>query len=351
MNSSPEIIIDCDKMKYPNTGLYHFCFQLLNALHKHGITENRSIGYFAPKIVTDTNVFDENIPFINRKIWNTCYLNLPKNYKVWHSAFQMGKFWPRNVKSNIITIHDLNYLYDKADKKHSYYYNGIKRNIDRVDKIVTISEFSKHDIIDHFDIGNKEVEVIYNGCNIYNNIIEEPALKPDRQFIFSLGTILPKKNFHVLPALLKDNDYELIIAGNISNYFERILEEARKWNVEDRVNIIGPISEGLKHWYLKNCLAFAFPSIAEGFGLPVVEAMYYGKPIFLSSYTSLPEVGGDLATYFNKEFDPEGMRLEFIEGMERYNNENLERKIKQHALKFSWDEAAEKYWKIYKEFL
>ena len=118
-------------------------------------------------------------------------------------------------------------------------------------------------------------------------------------------------------ALLKDNDYELIIAGNISNYFERILEEARKWNVEDRVNIIGPISEGLKHWYLKNCLAFAFPSIAEGFGLPVVEAMYYGKPIFLSSYTSLPEVGGDLATYFNKEFDPEGMRLEFIEGMER----------------------------------
>ena len=129
------------------------------------------------------------------------------------------------------------------------------------------------------------------------------------------------------------------------------MDEAKKWGVEKRVKIIGPIDEGVKHWYLQNCEAFAFPSIAEGFGLPVVEAMYYGKPIFLSPYTSLPEIGGDLATYFNPEFDPEGMQDEFIKGMNRYRDENLEEKIKERSKIFSWDEAAKEYWKIYKELM
>ena len=235
--------------------------------------------------------------------------------------------------------------------KHSFYINIIKKNIKRVDRIVAISEFTKKDILENFDIGNKEIDVIYNGCNIYRGPIFEPNIKPRSPFIFTIGTVLPKKNFHVLPFLLKGNDYELIIAGNISKYSHQIMDEAKKWGVEKRVKIIGPIDEGVKHWYLQNCEAFAFPSIAEGFGLPVVEAMYYGKPIFLSPYTSLPEIGGDLATYFNPEFDPEGMQDEFIKGMNRYRDENLEEKIKERSKIFSWDEAAKEYWKIYKELM
>ena len=93
-----------------------------------------------------------------------------------------------------------------------------------------------------------------------------------------------KKNFHVLPRILKGNDYRLVIAGNISSnsYCAEILEQAREWGVESRVTITGPVSEPVKQWYLQNCDAFVFPSIAEGFGLPVIEAMRYGKPIFTS---------------------------------------------------------------------
>lgn len=69
---------------------------------------------------------------------------------------------------------------------------------------------------------------------------------------------MPKKNFHVLPCLLQGNNFELIIAGNKSDYVNMILDEARKYGVEGRVKIVGPIAEGEKHWYMKHCKAFCF---------------------------------------------------------------------------------------------
>ena len=168
------------------------------------------------------------------------------------------------------------------------------------------------------DMGEKHIDVIYNGCNVYRGEIRQPDSLPAKDFIFSVATVLPKKNFHVLPCLLKGTDLELVIAGNKSDYVNVILEEARKYGVEERVKIVGPIEERVKHWYLKNCKAFVFPSIAEGFGLPVLEAMAYGKPVFLSRHTCLPEIGGDYAYYFNMDFDRELMQVEFKRGLEDY---------------------------------
>ena len=158
-----------------------------------------------------------------------------------------------------------------------------------------------------------------------------------------MATVLPKKNFHVLPCLLKGTDLELVIAGNKSDYVNVILEEARKYGVEERV----------KHWYLKNCKAFVFPSIAEGFGLPVLEAMAYGKPVFLSRHTCLPEIGGDYAYYFNMDFDRELMQVEFKRGLEDYYGD-VSRKaeeIKEYANRFSWENTARLYLRIYEEMV
>ena len=175
---------------------------------------------------------------------------------------------------------------------------------------------------------------------------------PERPFLFTIGTVLPKKNFHVLPCLLTDNNYELIIAGVKSEYEERIMQEAIRFGVADRVKIIGTVPEAQKHWYLQNCEAFLFPSIAEGFGLPVIEAMYYQKPIFLSDHTCLPEIGGDYAYYFNNEFNEREMREEFRRGMENFNSGGVDKeKIRQHALSFSWDPAATRYWHNYEKLL
>ena len=350
MDISPKIILDCDKMKKPNTGLFSFCLYLTTALVKVATEEDEYLSVFAPQSVLDRNLFDKNITYVRRRLWNKYYLNLPGDYKVWHSTFQLGLYWPKNVQSNVLTIHDLNFLYHRREKDYEFCMKNIKRNIERADRIVAISEFTKSDILSHLDLNGKEVEVIHNGCHKYDGPVIEPLNKPTRPFIFSLGTILPKKNFHVLPCLLKDNDLDLIIAGNISSYSLQIMKEAHKWGVSDRVKIIGPVDESNKQWYLKNCYAFVFPSIAEGFGLPVVEAMNYGVPVFLSRHTSLPEVGGETAIYFNREFDPEMMQFEFLLGINNYNSDSkVKEKIKERAGMFSWSTAAKQYWDIYKE--
>src|ERR1700751_128658 len=128
------------------------------------------------------------------------------------------------------------------------------------------------------------------------------------------------------------------------------MEEAAKFGVADRVKITGPISEEDKAWYYKNCAAFVFPSLAEGFGLPVIEAMHFGKPVFLSTLTSLPEIGGNAAFYFDS-FDPEAMQQVFKNGMEQFYAENWEDKVKAHAMKFNWDETAKQYLALYEECL
>jgi glycosyltransferase involved in cell wall biosynthesis len=160
---------------------------------------------------------------------------------------------------------------------------------------------------------------------------------------------LPKKNFHVLPALLQQNDYELVIAGNLSSqtYIAHILAEAEKYKVSDRVKIIGAISNEERSWYYKNCKAFVFPSIAEGFGLPVIEAMHYGKPVFLSTHTSLPEVGADAAYYF-ENFDAETMQQTLKNGLIDFNESNMMERAKNRAAVFNWDNTAKSYIKIYK---
>ena len=149
--------------------------------------------------------------------------------------------------------------------------------------------------------------------------------------------------------LLTDNEDELIIAGiNDTLYAKKVMDEARRYNVEKRLKLIGPITENEKHWYYKNCKAFVFPSIGEGFGLPVVEAMYFGKPVFLSKYTSLPEVGGDAAYYFN-DFSPESMQHVFEKGMNDFKNNNRVAAIKQHAASFDWNKTAKEYLEIYRK--
>lgn len=344
MNDSG-FVIDCSKLKHPNTGLYSFCLHLINAMMEHALKKDMSFTTFLShncKNIFPVEVYPLYMTYINRY-----YLYLPQKYKVWHAVYQLSPYIPISRQKKVITVHDLNFLYEKGQKHKKKSLSILQKNINQADRIVAISEYTKKDLLTHIDVRNKPVDVIYNGCNIYRGEIKQPLQLPTRPFLFSLGTLLEKKNFHVLPCLLKHNEYELIIAGNHSAYAAKIIEEAHKWGVEGRVHIVGAVNEKEKQWYLQKCEAFLFPSIAEGFGLPVVEAMAYGKPVFLSSHTSLPEIGGEVATYFNKEFDREEMQKEFIKGMNVYKNNNLEEQIKKQAFTFSWEKAAKEYWNIY----
>ena len=107
-----------------------------------------------------------------------------------------------------------------------------------------------------------------------------------------------------------------------------------------------PVTEKEKWWLLQHCTAFAFPSLSEGFGLPVIEAMYFGKPVLLSNLSSLPEIGGNCAYYFNT-FEAAEMQHTLAAGLAHYHENNMAGQIRERAQIFSWQHAARQYMHIY----
>jgi glycosyltransferase involved in cell wall biosynthesis len=282
------------------------------------------------------------------------YMPSTNAYDIWHATYQNTDYLPvRNKKIKVIlTIHDLNFIYDdkKSAAKKQKYLKHLQNNIDRSDVIVCISEFSKNDVMRYCKTGDKPVHLIYNGTNI----LTVPTLSPQsyvplKRFIFSIGELSRKKNFHTLLPLLKNNDVELVIAGRCddSAYLNFLFDSAHKTGVEKNLHILGMISETEKSWYFKNCYAFASPSLAEGFCLPVTEAMSVGKPLFLSNQTALPEIGGKVAFYF-PDFDGNNMQHVFFNGMNQYKEKNMQHIIKEHGSGFCWEKAAGKYLEIYR---
>jgi glycosyltransferase involved in cell wall biosynthesis len=332
-------------------GLYHFCYQLGRQLVL-AAPPDMDLHFYVPK--TQMGLFGNKVDYVTQRSLHKYYQPNTQRFDVWHVATTLSWYRPFGSKTkNIYTIHDLNFLFEEeySAKSRKRYLELIQQRIDRADHLTFISEFAFKQTREHLNIGNIPGVIIYNGCNEPAQMAEQPPYRPAKPFLFSIGQMHSRKNFHVLPALLVGNDYELVIAGmNDFPYVEKFLDEAKRFNVTGRVKLVGPVSDEEKTWYYKNSLAFVFPSIGEGFGLPVLEAMYFGKPVFLSRATSLPEVGGEVAYYFD-DFDPEEMRKVFESGMKHYNCENPQQSIREWAKSFSWKKAAADYLNVYRKFL
>lgn len=343
-----KILIDLERLKYPFTGLYAFSEYLAQALIQIR-KKDQELTFFVPKKFKSS--FGAEVQYLIQSPIQKWYFPNTSKFDSWHSAYQGSPYYPRNNSTKIIqTVHDLNFLYEKQDKpdKIKKYLQKIQKGLDRAEVITTISEFTMRELETHLILKNQKKKVVYNGCQVTSfPDFHNPLYIPKKPYLFSIGTVLPKKNFHVLPALLKDNDWELIIAGLKENpYQEKIWEEADKFGVRNRVKLLGAINEPNKYWYYKNCAAFVFPSLAEGFGIPVIEAMRYGKPIFLSDKTSLPEIGGDLAYYF-QSFDPESMTEVLEKGLNSFNPNVDSLNLIHRSRLFTWEKSAQDYLELY----
>lgn len=338
-----------DWMVRPYYGLYYFSLNLGKALHE----ELPKIGMQLFIYGCDCNVkafgpeYSHILQKRNSRYW--LWLN-KKQFSVWHSCHHSNHTFPKSGQKVVLTVHDLNFLYEKhCAKEQNKILNQLQKNIDRSDVIVAISDYVQQDIRKYLKVnGGKIMTTIHNGCNLYSGKFVQPKANHLGDFIYTIGTIHPRKNFHVLPCLISNNHYKLVISGETGNkdYLNRIIQEAEKWGVKDKVIFTGSIDEPVKQWYLKKCTAFVFPSICEGFGLPVLEAMQYGKKVFLSDHTSLPEIGANKAFYFDHEFKAEKMIKQFEEKI----NENINSEaIIEHAKSFSWANAAKEYIRIYNE--
>lgn len=348
---SKHIIFDCERMKYPYTGLYSFCKELGAALLRQRKDQDNQISFYVPE--KEVGVFGAEQEYLVQNHLHKFFPRKVSRYDIWHCTYQGSNYLPpksSNIKI-VSTIHDLNFLHQgKTAAKQTKYLEKLQRLADRSVHIVTISNFVKNQVQEYLQVDAGKISVIYNGRNLpcAHPFRKPEAITEDTPFFFSIGTITDKKNFHVLPAMLLNNDYNLVIAGITQSqaYYNKIIEEARSLGVANRVHLIGAVTEAEKFWLFKNCAAFCFPSLAEGFGLPVIEAMQLGTPVILSKATSLPEVGGPNAVYF-EELDTTSV----TEAAEAFLSNKPDATARQHlidwAAQFDWNVAAKKYWDLY----
>jgi glycosyltransferase involved in cell wall biosynthesis len=354
----PKIILDCDLMKHRDSGLYHYCLNLGNAIQKElQQTQNTTdtFNFYIPK--KEKSTFAQRSDYLVERKWHKKLFNPALwNCDLWHAPFQSGRILakPNNNTKILLTIHDLNVLHeDKPAKERRLSLLHTQQLIDKANAIVCISNHCKADVLQHMNVANKKIFVIHNGTH---EVAPPPATvkvyRPSKPFAFAIGYVNRKKNFHTLIPLLKNNDIELIVAGRLDepDYIQQMLNYAQSLGVADRLNIVGPVSEADKAWYYNNCTAFLMPSLAEGFGAPVVEAMRFGKPVFLSNKTSLPEIGGKVSFYFNN-FEPTHMQEVFAYGMAEFSKNGLYKKIIEHGATFNWQQKAKDYVAVYKELL
>lgn len=173
---------------------------------------------------------------------------------------------------------------------------------------------------------------------------------PDGPFLFTVGNCLIHKNFHVLFDLLPAApQHRLVIAGKKATpYGEHLEREIVRLGLTDRVLMPGEVSDGDRQWLYEHCEAFLFPSLTEGFGFPVLEAMQAGRPVFCSRKTSLPEIAGDQATYFDA-YDADSLAGVYRAGMQRFaDDSHASQRLREHAAAFSWAETARRYCRVYK---
>lgn len=325
-----KILVDFEKIKDPYSGLGQVCLHL----KKYFDQSDLKINYWIPTSLKKLTKF---IPVL-----------LPAS-DVFHAIHQDSPYYPTNKKTKFIfTVHDLNYIYQRKDrpKKVARYKKTLQQRLDRADVVTFISEFARTDVLNNFKLDINKTQVIYNGISLGNEE-KAPDFVPTKKFLFTMGTVLPKKNFHVLVEMMKHlPEYQLVIAGiNHSDYAKKIQEDITKNHLNEKIKLVGTIEEANKVWYYKHASAFVFPSLFEGFGLPIVEAMSLGLPLFLSTKTSIPEIGGPEAYYF-EHFEAKYMAQVIEKGMSEFNEEKRQKLLERSKI-FSWKEAARAYLALY----
>lgn len=351
-----KIFLESHNIKNLNFGFGQFNYHLIKALSKEA-PKNYTITLYAKDIKTLEAEFGNRFTYKKyHAISRYPAFRIKKKYNLWHSLNQNTKIEPFYNIPYLLTIHDVNFMEeltgDKLEKRIALFTKKLHRST----AITYISNYAKAMTHKYFEVPNVKEYVIYNGGpdTDINKNYTTPDFLPNRPFLFSIGEVLKKKNFHVLvEMMLHLPNKQLLIAGkNTTEYAREISNLIAELGIANRVHLLGKISENDKNYYYKHCEAFVFPSLREGFGIPPIEAMNFGKPVFLANKSSLPEVGGKHAFYWNN-FDAIYMSNTYKKGLETYHKNPADNaaKIIAHAKSYSWEHTAKQYVEVYKSLL
>jgi len=272
---------------------------------------------------------------------------------------------PPNVPGRVITtIHDLTYILypDTMDEKNlKILKNNMNLTIKRADYIITVSESSKNDIVKHVGINENKIQVIYPGIDeVYKKALNTEDISVvkkkyniDGKYLLYLGTLEPRKNIETIIKAyncLKKSDKEdikLVLAGKKGWLYDSIFRLVKEFSIQDKVIFTDYVDDGDKAALYQGAEIFLFPSLYEGFGMPVIEAMASGVPVITSNSSSLPEAAGK-AAIITEPLDHKKIS-KTIESI--LNDNELREKMinegKKQANKFDWDISAQKLKNIY----
>lgn len=253
-------------------------------------------------------------------------------------------------KKSIVLALDFGYILLNHAKKWvdwrrelTYRYHWL--SLRRADRIVAISEATKQDTIRLFCVPPEKIDVVLCGYKKICAVPETAIALPPKFFLF-VGFVKARKNvltvvkaFHHIAADVPDHD--LVIGGFSDNaYGNTIRAYIETHGLESRVHWIGHLNDGQLSFLYRRATSLVFPSLVEGFGFPVLEAMDCGIPVITSSVSSLPEVGGDAAVLVDP-LHPEaiGEAMKRIANDPRYRDELIQ-KGKIQAARFSWTDSA-----------
>ncbi|MDR8392619.1 glycosyltransferase family 4 protein [Aliifodinibius sp. S!AR15-10] len=330
----------------------HFLQQQLAGVQRYAreVIKGFDRGGYPYQIVEPTGFFASNR--LGRNLWQQVVL--PTKINSEHTLWSPANNGPVYSNNHVITLHDI------AVFPHPEWFSAsyaiwkrtlIPRIARRATGILTVSEFSKSIICKHLDIAPQKIKVVYNGVDSDRFTHAVPsAVKHVRSkynlqspYVLTLGSLDPRKNFkRTVEAwrLCKEQDklpnFDLVIAGGSNANFRNLDLDLS----DESIKVLGYVDDEDLPALYSGAEAFVLPSLFEGFGLPIVEAMACGTPVITSNTTALDEIAGDAAV----KVDPSDT-TSISEGiLELLNAPALKDRLKvlgtQRAREFSWDKSA-----------
>ena len=342
-------------IKKNKRGVQRYTCEIIEAMDKY--VKNNDVELLVPK----TNI--ELPKFRHIKVIEKGFINKGWQYTVYQYYILKNRAMGISLSGDvapfispgIVAIHDIRFAKEEKEiksirefiknKYNLFIFNMIEKNAKH---IITVSDFSKMEIKNYYRHNKNNISVIYNGWEHLKEIlIDEKYLKNkyktiiNNSFYFLLGGLEKNKNLKWIYELAKRNKNDLFLMAGppLSKY--NIID----YNIDIRrlKNIIylGYITDEEMAFFMSKCKAFLFPSLYEGFGIPPLEALYFGARVLCSNSTCLPEIYKDYVTYF----DPYDYNVDLDKLLEKPVN-----KSKEIFDLYSWDKSAKQLLNIIKQY-
>ena len=305
------------------------------------------------------------------RLWT--FIALPLALRIDHPradvVFSPTHYIPRFTGiPKLMSIMDVSYLaYPELFRRKDLYQlqHWTRYAVTRAAKIVAISQFSKDAIIKAYHVPDSRVVVTYPGLTMteisnskYQIANIQNKFKIKKHYILSVGTLQPRKNFARLIeafSLLKNDggweDVQLVIVGKKGWLYDDILAAPQHFSVADRVRFLDFVPDDDLPELYRNARCFALPSLYEGFGLPVLEAMAAGTQVVVSNTSSLPEVAGKAGIYVDP-LDVDSIASGLKTALDEHGTKQWKDRIllgQKLAKQFTWENAAKKTLEILTE--